>query len=165
MKRLAALLLVGACAALPSNVVAPATETAGEFWYIQFAPDEWAEATKAREEETVVSLVPINRFVRQAVYTKLSAMEAPDDRSRAEHGFRSVLSRSPDASELDRVMAYYRQELDYFRERPDAAAKLVWDERADRGSAGPAAGNAPTIAAWTMLASVLLNLDEAITRP
>ena len=67
-----------------------------------------------------------------------------DARSRAAFGIKLVLSRAAKPTELDRLVSMYEQELDHYRTRDGAVA-------AD-------------LAAWTMVANVLLNLDEAVTK-
>ena len=100
---------------------------------------------------------------------RLARLDAEDDRARAAHGFRRVLTRRPEPEELDRVTAFYRAELEHFERRPGAAAELLQGEaHASNGNGnghGSADPDAPRLAAWTMLASALFNLDEAITRP
>jgi hypothetical protein len=76
----------------------------------------------------------------------------PDVRSRAAFGIKLVLSREARPAELDRLASMYEQELAHYRTGDGAAA-------------GPAArSDAPDVAAWTMVANVLLNLDETVTK-
>jgi hypothetical protein len=67
-----------------------------------------------------------------------------DARSRAASGIKLVLSRAAKPAELDRLVSMYEKELDHYRTRDGAAS-------AD-------------LMAWTMVANVLLNLDEAVTK-
>jgi hypothetical protein len=72
-----------------------------------------------------------------------------DVRAKAEYGFRCAVSRRPDAGEVDVLVGLFEEEHARFLKDPAAARKVAGD--ADR-------------AAWTMVANVLLNLDEAITK-
>jgi hypothetical protein len=74
-------------------------------------------------------------------------------RSRLEYGFRLCTSRHPQPAEVDRMLGWREREREFFNQHPDEAARLAPD------SAEPAEQ-----ASWTMLANVLLNLDEALTK-
>jgi len=63
--------------------------------------------------------------------------------ARAAWGVKLVLSRPSTAAEVERLVALYEKELAQYRQRGDSD---------------------PEMAAWTMVANVLLNLDEAITK-
>lgn len=74
--------------------------------------------------------------------------------------YRTLLSRRPDADELRLVAANLMQQLDLYRGDPVAAKKLVaTGESKPRGVA-----SAEETAAWTMVANLLLNLDETLNR-
>jgi hypothetical protein len=75
--------------------------------------------------------------------------------ARLTYGFRACLTRKPDTAELDRLLALYKQQVAHFAAQPQAAAKLVKDNKA---------GNKAEFAALTMVANVLLNLDETVTK-
>ena len=77
--------------------------------------------------------------------------------ARAIYGFRLCTSRRPSQGELDQVVALYNQQLARFKGDVPAACKLI---QADAKSAT----NAPDRAAWTVVANVLLNLDETISK-
>ena len=79
-----------------------------------------------------------------------------DPSSRATYGFRRSMTRRPTAPELERILAYYRNEIAYYQKDPKAAGLVA------KGYTGPSA-NLPEVAAWTMVSNVLLNLDGALT--
>jgi mono/diheme cytochrome c family protein len=86
--------------------------------------------------------------------------ECRDDvRERVTYAFRLCTSRAPKAAELERLTAYYRQQLDEFRADEKAAQRVIQSQL----KPGEAAG-AAELAAWTMVANVLLNLDETLTK-
>jgi hypothetical protein len=85
------------------------------------------------------------------------------DREKVEFAFRRCLSRKPSADEASSLLKLLAQESEHFS-RPDAKP---WDlAAADPASPPPLpAGTTPgRLAAWTVVARVLLNLDETITR-
>jgi hypothetical protein len=101
------------------------------------------------------------QFVEAArVLAQRTLSETGDDRTRLARMFERCASRAPDAQELELLA----QALDDFRERfaaaPDDARLLI-----EVGDAPTAMHLAPAeLAAWTMLASTVLNLDATISR-
>ena len=77
--------------------------------------------------------------------------------ARATYGFRRCVSRPPTSLELERILAFYRQQLQRFRMDEKAAQEVI------KGYERPGL-NVPEQAAWTMVANVLLNLDETMTK-
>jgi hypothetical protein len=74
--------------------------------------------------------------------------------------YRLVLSRKPDADEVRIVAAALAKQRTLFDADPAAAKKVVHaGESKPRGVAPDA-----EVAAWTMVANLVLNLDEAVTR-
>ncbi len=75
-------------------------------------------------------------------------------RERAAEGVRLVLGREASALEITRLTGAYADELQHYRAHPDAA-QLV--------AAAPDEDPAE-LSAWTLVANILLNLDEAVTK-
>lgn len=75
-------------------------------------------------------------------------------------GFRLATARRPDAKELDTLTKLYEQQLTYYRADKDAALKLLGMGASKRNEALDPGEHA----AWTMMANLLLNLDETITK-
>src|SRR5579884_887715 len=74
--------------------------------------------------------------------------------------YRTLLSRRPDADELRLVTANLERQRKLYRTDPAAARKLVSaGESKPRGVA-----SVDETAAWTMIANLLLNLDETLNR-
>ena len=75
-------------------------------------------------------------------------------------GFRRVLARPPTAGELQHLVTLHQQALAHYTRLPDQAAMLVANP--ELPAASPAAP--AELAAWTAVANVLLNLDEALMK-
>ena len=74
--------------------------------------------------------------------------------------FERVTARKPDAFELEKLSAGWRDRLAFFSQEAEAAGKLI-----AQGASKPAANLDPAeLAACTVTANVLLNLDEVVTR-
>jgi hypothetical protein len=85
---------------------------------------------------------------------------APAERLR--HGFRLLLGRSPRPEELAALERQLAGELAHFRRRPADAERLA--RVGDKPHAAGGAPRATELAAYTQVASLLLNLDEAVTK-
>ncbi len=94
--------------------------------------------------------------IAQGFAARLLAAPAAGDRDRVEQAFRSALIRRPTDSELVRLLEYLESQRTDFS--ADSAAAAAVAPTAIQGIA-PA-----EVAAWTMVARVLLNLDEFVTR-
>jgi hypothetical protein len=82
---------------------------------------------------------------------------------RAARGFRLVLARRPTAAEIDRLVRLHDEAQADFRVDQAAATKMATDPL----GAPPADSGAdiPDLAAWTVVANVILNLDETFMCP
>ncbi|HEX3871599.1 MAG TPA: DUF1553 domain-containing protein, partial [Pirellulales bacterium] len=119
---------------------------------------------RARTNTPLQALVLLNdmTYVEAArgLATRILREGGRNVRERVQFGFRLVTSRKPTGSEVDALKKLYEDELMEFRARPDAAQSLL------------AVGELPVdtkldtckLAAWTVVASSLLNLDEVITQ-
>ena len=74
--------------------------------------------------------------------------------------FTSVMARPPTSHELAVLRVVYQKQLARFRELPDAATSLL---KIGESPADPAF-DAAELAAWAMVASTILNTDEAVTK-
>lgn len=88
------------------------------------------------------------------------AVPATDDARRLRHGFELCVARCPTAAETEVLLRTLHTQRSRFAADAVAASVLV------------AVGDLPAphlppaeLAAWTMVASVLLNKSETITRP
>jgi hypothetical protein len=75
-------------------------------------------------------------------------------------GFRLASARFPTERERSILLNSYRYNLDRFQTNPDAALKLLSQGESPRDTSL----NANELAAWTYVASLILNLDETVTR-
>jgi mono/diheme cytochrome c family protein len=95
-----------------------------------------------------------------ALARRMLAEAKGDDAERAAYGFRLCVSRKPSDAELSLLLGLYRENLAKYR-KDAAAAKAM-------ATAGlpeiPKGADAAELAAWTVVANVLLNLDETITK-
>jgi hypothetical protein len=87
--------------------------------------------------------------------------EAPKDASaRIDLAYKIVLSRLPSAEEKVIVMEGLQKHLDRFQKDPQASASVV-----KVGESKPKQGiPEPELAAYTLLANTILNLDETLNR-
>jgi hypothetical protein len=74
--------------------------------------------------------------------------------------YRTLLSRRPDADELRLVMANLARQRELYRADPATARQLVATGESKPRGVAPA----DETAAWTMVANLLLNLDETLNR-
>ncbi|HXG63654.1 MAG TPA: PSD1 and planctomycete cytochrome C domain-containing protein [Blastocatellia bacterium] len=86
--------------------------------------------------------------------------EAPaTTQGRIAYGFRLCAARSPKPAEAERLAALYQQQIEQFTKDTDAAKKLI-----DGVALSGAQASEAEFAAWSVVANVLLNLDETLTR-
>jgi hypothetical protein len=84
-----------------------------------------------------------------------------NDAERIRYGFRRCLGRPPEAREMSELTSLLRREEDYIKDGWVDTAALGDKDRAT----SPPKGTTPTqLAAYTVVARVLLNLDETITK-
>jgi hypothetical protein len=79
---------------------------------------------------------------------------------RARFGLRLCLARPPQAEQVQRVAALYQSEHAHYRQNPKEALALATDPRGPV----PSGMAADELAAWTVIANVLLNLDGVLTK-
>ena len=125
------------------------------------------EACTVLSVRTNTPLQALNRM-NDASYMHASKALAATAIGRADGGsedrlaymFRLATARGPTADEGRILSSGYRYHLDRFSENPDAASALLAEESPLAGAEVPEA----EAAAYTMMASLILNLDETITR-
>jgi hypothetical protein len=80
--------------------------------------------------------------------------------SRLDYGFRLTTARRPDSREEEILMRGFRRYLDRYQTRPEDAEKLLATGDSPADDSVPA----PELAAYAATASMMLNLDEVITK-
>jgi hypothetical protein len=124
------------------------------------------EACVVRENRTNTPLQALNlmndvtfleaaRFLGQRMLREGGA--TPESRLR--HGFRLIVGRQPDARELDVARANLNYHLDYFADSAKAGKFLAQGESPHEKSLP-----ARELAAYASTASLLMNLDEAVSK-
>lgn len=83
-----------------------------------------------------------------------------DDRAKLHHAFRLCTARKPDSMEEQELLTMLQKEYENFQGK---TAMAVYVSAADLENLPPDV-DLHKVAAWTMVARVLLNLDETITR-
>jgi len=91
--------------------------------------------------------------------TAQSDLSDTSDKSRLEAAFRIVVGRRPEKSEQVILGRILEEQLKHFGQDQAAAKALIAQGTTSAKGLDPA-----VLAAWTSMANVLLNLDEAITR-
>jgi hypothetical protein len=126
---------------------------------------EYCVVRRIRTNTPLQALVTLNdpAFVEAAGALGKAMLTEPqaDPRAHLVYGFRKVLMRPPTEAEAERLLRLYTQAAANFHNRPDAAKSLL---SAANSTLSPGHTEAEQ-AAYTLVANVLLNLDETLTKP
>jgi hypothetical protein len=95
-----------------------------------------------------------------ALARQMMAEVKGSDTDRAIYGFRLCVARTPSVAELNHLLELYRENLEKYKQEPDAARAMA----ANGLAKPPKELDTAELAAWTVIANVLLNLDETITK-
>ena len=119
---------------------------------------------RSRTNTPLQSLALMNdvTFVEAARVLAQRVMQQVDDgiESRLTRMFRLATARKPNTQELQVLMKGWQHYLNEFQQRPEDAQRLV-----STGEFGTDAGLEPVqLAAYTAVASMVLNLDEVVTK-
>src|SRR5262249_22603047 len=128
------------------------------------APDrEVCTVRRARTNTPLQSLILLNDPTYVEAARKLAermVTEAKTIEERITLAFRLTTARMPTAEEMSVLKKVFEARLARYKADPEAAKKLLSVGEAPRNEALDAA----EVAAWANVASVVLNLDEAVTR-
>jgi hypothetical protein len=78
-------------------------------------------------------------------------------RERATYAFRLLTARQASETQVNEMVAWYEREQSHLQRDSDASARI-------QGGTTEDGVPAPELAAWTLIANVLLNMDEAVTK-
>jgi hypothetical protein len=114
---------------------------------------EFCTVRRIRTNTPLAALTTLNDVaffeMAQALAKRMVTEGGDTDSSRITHGFRLVASRAPKPEEQDRLLTWFATERRYFDSHEEEAAQV---------------GGSAELAPWTMMANVLLNLDETLTK-
>ena len=96
----------------------------------------------------------------QALALRVCRQGGATERERVIYAFRLCTGRLPDADELHRLRDLVQTQEAFFSERTTAAITVAVADSKNL----PTEMNLHRLAAWTLAARVLLNLDETITK-
>jgi hypothetical protein len=106
---------------------------------------------------------PVYVEAAQALARRMVREGGSTSPERAARGFRIVLARQPTAAEIDRLVRLHDDALAGFKNDPGDAKKMATDPL------GPVPSDLPVVlddlASWTVVANVILNLDETFMCP
>ena len=152
----------------PSEGAAQYRRTLYAFWRRSIAPTFLFDSAQRRscEVRTGRTNTPLQALTLQNDLTYLEASQAiaadvmkeGGDAGRLQKMLRKVLSREGDDREAALLGKTLTEARAYYRAHPAEAAKFL-----KVGQRNPAGTDQPELAAWTVVASLALNLDEAIT--
>jgi hypothetical protein len=128
------------------------------------APDrETCTVRRLRTNTPLQSLILMNDPTYVEASRKLAERlltEADSDQKRVELAFRLATSRPPSEKEIAVLLRIHQAQVEVYRKNCDAATKLLGVGESPRNEKLDQA----ELAAWTMVSSVILNLDETITK-
>jgi hypothetical protein len=129
------------------------------------APDrEVCVARRLKTNTPLQALASMNDTIQLEASRKLAERMLTeggvDSREKIQFAFQLVTARKPLAAEQKAILSLLEKRLDYYRSTPEAAKSFI-----SIGASKPAEGLDPAeLAAYANVASLLLNLDETITR-
>ncbi len=118
---------------------------------------EYCVVRRPRTNTPLQALVLLNdpQFVEasRAFASRIVRKGGADDRKRIEYAFKLATSRTPSSDEVQILADALKAQLQSFESNTAAAQKLLQDKN-----------GSPELAAWTTVASMILNLDETVTK-
>ena len=122
---------------------------------------------RPRTNTPLQALVTMNdpAFVEaaQALARRMVQESGSTEADRAARGFRLVLARQPTPAEIDRLVGLHAEVKADYLQNPDDAKKMATDPLGPLPTSLDA--DVADLAAWTVVANVILNLDETFMCP
>jgi mono/diheme cytochrome c family protein len=122
---------------------------------------------RARSNTPLQALVSLNETMfmeaAQALARKTIEQGGGTDDERIAYAFRSCVSRAPDDAEMSELKSLLQRQKDYIAEGWVNASELATGQT-EPPKKLPGKSNPTELAAYTVVARVLLNLDETITK-
>jgi hypothetical protein len=157
----------------PSEGAAQYRRTLYAFWRRSSAPTflfdsaqrRVCEVSARRTNTPLHALTLLNDKTQLVASAKLGSMAVSESGStdqRIKWLYGRVLSRQPTSKESNVVAQRWHDAVEHYRAQPDQARQLL--ETGSSGVASTDVAQRPELAAAMVVASMLLNLDEAITR-
>jgi hypothetical protein len=129
------------------------------------APNREAFCTRRDRSNTPLQALQLMNDVQhfeaaRALAERLLSEGGATPQDRIAYGYRLVLARWPAPEEVALVQELFDKELTKYQQQPEAAKQAIRN-----GESAPKAGlPEPEVAAYTLVANLLLNLDETLTR-
>jgi hypothetical protein len=118
---------------------------------------EYCVVKRPRTNTPLQALVTLNdpQFVEasRAFASRIMRHGGDDERSRIDYAFKLATARVPSTEEVQVLQEALKTQQESFTLNSEAAAKLLQQKNAS-----------PELAAWTTVASMILNLDETVTK-
>jgi len=102
----------------------------------------------------------VQHFEAARAFAERLLLPTQTDAGRLELAFRSATARAPDAGELSLLATALETHRGQFSRDPEAARRVITNGESKPSDRIPA----PEFAAWTMVANLVLNLDETVNR-
>jgi hypothetical protein len=119
---------------------------------------------RVRSNTPVQAFVTLNDPVyveaAQALARRIVREGGSTAEDRARFALRLCLVRDPESDQVAKLSELYRSELEHYRQTPADALKLATDPLGPL----PPGMSADELAAWTVVANVVLNLDAILTK-
>jgi hypothetical protein len=118
---------------------------------------------RARSNTPLQALALMNdvqQFEAARAFAERLLQPVQTDADRLATAFRTVTARPPTAAEANLLAATIAGHRAHFQKNPEAASRVLANGESPYSRQLPV----PEFAAWTMIANLLLNLDEAIVR-